>query len=349
MGQHLLSDHTTLRLGGPAPLWLTHTDPADWETIVRTTGEHGALPFTLGGGSNTLADEHGTHRPVIHMNTRGIQTRTAAGGQVEVSVQAGHALADLVAHTVAEGLSGIEYLGGIPGTAGAAPVQNAGAYGQEIGDTLTVVFAHDWTTGRTVRLNAKECGFGYRTSIFKQHPGRWTILNLTLRLNRSPAAAPVRYQHLATTLDVPLGTRPALDEGAAAVLHDRQIRGLLLPESGPDRRQAGSCFLNPTITTTQADSLRRLKGPLHTTPTDSRLRASAGWLLEHCGFQPGGEVAPGVRCSSRRTLTLTAQVGATCATFGQALATMTARVREATGITLNPEPALVTPPPRRGR
>ncbi|MFD3553781.1 UDP-N-acetylmuramate dehydrogenase [Streptomyces goshikiensis] len=341
MGQHLLSDHTTLRLGGPAPLWYTHTDPAVWDDIVRTAGEHGVCPFTLGGGSNTLADDHGTDRPVIHMTTRGIHFHPAGDGQVEVTVQAGHALADLVAHTVAEGLSGIEYLGGIPGTAGAAPVQNAGAYGQEIGDTLTTVTAHDWTTRRTIRLTATECGFGYRASIFKHHPGRWTILSLTLRLTRS-TAAPVQYQHLATTLDVPVGTRPALAEAAAAVLQDRQMRGLLLPDSGQDQRQAGSCFLNPTITTTQADRLRTLKAPLHTIPA-GRWRASAGWLLEQSGFQPGAEVAPGVRCSSRRTLTLTAQPGATGSTFQQALDTMATRVRETTGITLNPEPALVQP------
>ncbi|MCB5177922.1 FAD-binding protein [Streptomyces antimicrobicus] len=113
MGQHQLSDHTTLRLGGPAPLWLSHTTDADWPDLARTAAAHAESSFTLGGGSNTLAPDQGTTRLVIHMATRGIRTRHRLDGRVEVTVAAGHPLAELVAHTVAEGLSGIEYLGGI--------------------------------------------------------------------------------------------------------------------------------------------------------------------------------------------------------------------------------------------
>lgn len=340
MGQHQLSDLTTLRLGGPAPLWLSHTHDADWPDLARTAAEHAERPFTLGGGSNTLAPDHGTLRPVIHMATRGIRTRRLAGDQVEVTVAAGHPLADLVAHTVAEGLSGIEYLGGIPGTVGAAPVQNAGAYGQEIGDALVSVTAHDWTTGRTTRIPATACALGYRTSVFKQQPGRWTILALTLHLTRSTAAAPVTYQHLATALQVTLASRPPLVEAAAAVLNDRAQRGLLLPGTGHDARQAGSCFLNPTVTDDQADALRSQGAPLYRTSAHT-WRASAGWLLEACGYQPGTEVTRNVRCSTRRTLTLTAQANATAHGFRTALEEMAASVQAATGIGLHPEPTLV--------
>ncbi|GAA0271148.1 hypothetical protein GCM10010302_05890 [Streptomyces polychromogenes] len=227
------------------------------------------------------------------MATRGIRTRHLAGDQVEVTVAAGHPLADLVAHTVAEGLSSIEYLGGIPGIAGAAPVQNAGAYGQEIGDRLTAVTAHDWTTGRTARVPAAACGFGYRTSLFKQQPGRWTILSLTLHLTRSTAAGPVTYQHLAAAFRAPLGSRPPLAEAAAAVLHDRAERGLFLPQHGPDHRQVGSCFLNPTVTEDQAHGLLSRGAPVHRMP-EGTWRASAGWLLEACGYRPGTQVTSGV-------------------------------------------------------
>ncbi|MFE0776901.1 hypothetical protein, partial [Streptomyces sp. NPDC058861] len=251
-----------------------------------------------------------------------------------------HPLDDLVTHTVHENLTGIEYLGGIPGTTGAAPVQNAGAYGQEIGTALTAVTAYDWTTRTTTRIPRAACGFGYRTSVFKQQPGRWTILSLTLRLRRSRIAAPVTYQHLATALDVPLGARRPLAEAAAAVVRDRRARGLLLPDDGPDRRQAGSCYLNPRITPAQAEQLRCTGAPVHRTP-DGEYRTSAGWLLEHVGFTPGSRVAPGIRCSSRRALTLTAHSGATATAFRQALSTMAAKVHIQTGITLTSEPVLV--------
>lgn len=340
MGGHLLSDHTTLRLGGPAPLWLSHTHDADWPDLARIAARHPERPFTLGGGSNTLAADHGTARPVIHMATHGIRTQRLGNDRVEVTVAAGHPLADLVAHTVAAGLSGIEYLGGIPGTTGAAPVQNAGAYGQEIGDRLTSVTAHDWAIGRTVRLPAAECGFGYRTSRFKQQPGRWTILTISLHLTQSTTAAPVTYQHLAAALQAPPGSRPPLPEAAAAVLHDRAERGLLLPAAGPDHRQAGSCFLNPTVTDDQARALRGCGAPMHRTPSGI-CRASAGWLLETCGYRPGAEVTHGVRCSVHRTLTLTAQAEATAHTFREALKTMATTVHTATGITLHPEPVSV--------
>ncbi|MGW7312688.1 UDP-N-acetylmuramate dehydrogenase [Streptomyces sp. NPDC054865] len=340
MGQHQLSDHTTLRLGGPAPLWLSHAHDADWPDLARTTAAHAQRPFTLGGGSNTLAPDEGTTRPVVHMATRGIRTRHRTDGQIEVTVAAGHPLAELVAHTVAEGLSGIEYLSGIPGTAGAAPVQNAGAYGQEIGERLVAVTAHDWTTGRTTRIPAAHCDLGYRTSRFKHQPGRWTILSLTLHLTPSTAAAPVTNQHLATALQAPLKSRPPLAEAAATVLHDRAERGLLLPETGHDHRQAGSCFLNPTITDDQANALRMQGAPLYRTSSQA-WRTSAGWLLEACGFRPGAVVARGVRCSTRRTLTLTAQTEATASEFRAALKAMAARVYTVTGIALHPEPVAV--------
>ncbi|MGW1765141.1 UDP-N-acetylmuramate dehydrogenase [Streptomyces sp. NPDC002073] len=340
MGQHQLSDHTTLRLGGPAPLWLSHTHDADWPDLAHTVARHPGMPFTLGGGSNTLAADHGTTRPVIHMATRGIRTRHLGENRVEVTVAAGHPLAELVAHTVEEGLSGIEYLGGIPGGAGAAPVQNAGAYGQEIGDQLTAITAHDWTTGRTARIPAAECALGYRTSLFKQQPGRWTILSLTLHLTHSAAAAPVTYQHLAAELRAPLGSRPPLSEAAAAVLHDRAERGLLLPQDGPDHRQVGSCFLNPTVQDDQARLLQDRGTPVYRTPSGG-WRASAGWLLEACGYRPGAEVTRGVRCSTRRTLTLTAQAEATARDFCTALEEMAASVRAAAHVDLHPEPVLV--------
>lgn len=334
MGE-LLADHTTLRLGGPADQWLTHTSPDAWHEVVRAV--EGRLPFILGGGSNTLAPDGGYPGPVVRMATRGITARAVGDDRVEVTVQAGEPLARLVAYAVAEGLSGVEYLGGIPGTTGAAPVQNAGAYGQQIADRLTAVTAWDWQRGRMARLDAAACQFRYRSSVFKVQPGRWTILSVTLQLDRSSRAAPVTYGHLAQALDVPLGARPPLTEAAASVVADRQARGLTLPAHGPDVRQAGSVFLNPPVTEHQAQEVRAAGGPVYR-DVDGVVRASAGWLLEQCGHGPGRRLAPGVYCSTRRTLTVTARDGATAAGFAAALRTMATEVAESTGIELRPEP-----------
>ncbi|MFG2440798.1 UDP-N-acetylmuramate dehydrogenase [Streptomyces sp. NPDC048508] len=281
----LLADHTTLRIGGPADRFFTHTDPADWPGLARSARGERAAPFVLGGGSNTLADDAGYPGPVIRMATRGLAVRSLANDLVEVVSQAGEPLSALVAFTISEGLSGIEYLGGIPGTTGAAPVQNTGAYGQQISDTLASITAYDWHLGRTVELHPSGCDFGYRTSMFRTRPGRWTILDIVLRLTRSPYAAPITYRHLADALGIRLGVRPPLAEAAQGVLDDRRNRGLSLPQAGPDSRQAGSVFLNPPVTPAQAATIRAVGGPVYG-DQNGRLRASAGWLLEQAGYHP---------------------------------------------------------------
>ncbi|MEU8538499.1 UDP-N-acetylmuramate dehydrogenase [Streptomyces sp. NPDC048717] len=339
MGE-LLSTHTTFRLGGPADQLLTHHDPDGWTDTVQAAGER---PFILGGGSNTLADDAGYRGTVIRMATRGITTHPVGADTVDVTAQAGEPLCDLVRHAVAEGLSGVEYLGGMPGTVGAAPVQNAGAYGQQISDCLTTITAYDWTHRRLTRLDATQCGFRYRSSLFKRQPGRWTILAVTLRLTRSRSAAPVTYSHLACALDIPLGARPPLAEAAAGVIADRRARGLTLPTAGPDVRQAGSVFMNPPVTAAQAAALRAAGGPVHQDP-DGVTRASAGWLLENCGYTPGLQMEPGVVCSSRRVLTLTARDGATASGVMAALRRMARDVARTTGVELHQEPVSLHEP-----
>ncbi|WP_327230268.1 UDP-N-acetylmuramate dehydrogenase [Streptomyces murinus] len=338
MGE-LLADHTTLRFGGPADLWLSHTDSASWSETIRAL--EGRRPFILGGGSNTLADDTGYPGAVVRMANPGITARSVGDGQVELTVQSGEPLGRLVVYAVTEGLSGVEYLGGIPGTTGAAPVQNTGAYGQQIADCLTSVTAWDWALGRMVRLDPATCRFRYRSSVFKTHPGRWAILAITLRLSRSDRAAPVSYGHLAHALDLPLGSRPPLHEAAAGVLADREARGLSLPESGPDARQAGSVFLNPPVDRAQASMVRATGGRVYR-DGDGMLRASAGWLLEQSGYSPGVHVGPGVYCSASRALTVTARDDATGSSFLTCLHRMARTVRETSGIELRPEP--VRPP-----
>ncbi len=340
MAHRTLASLTTLRLGGPAGYILTVSDPADWPDAVRAVGQRDEeAPVVLGHGSNVIASDDGHPGTVLVMNTRGIAATQVDESAVAVTVQAGHPLADLVQWAAAEHLAGIECLAGIPGTVGAAPVQNAGAYGQQVSDTLDRVTVWDWEMGRLRTLPAEACRLRHRDSRFKGAPGRWTILTATFHLTRS-LAAPIVYQPLADEVGVPVGTRPPVDEVTAAVLANRHRRGLLLDHHGLDARQAGSVFLNPPVTATQAARWSAAGCPVHS-DSDGRLRAGAGWLLEHVGCCPGRQVADGIRCSERRALTLTAHDGATATSFARALAALSARVESATGIALKSEPVLV--------
>ncbi|MEV6862281.1 UDP-N-acetylmuramate dehydrogenase [Streptosporangium subroseum] len=339
MGERL-ADHTTLRLGGPADQLLTHTDLATWADISHAAVRHHGTPVVLGHGSNVLVADAGYPGLVICMATQGITVRSAPENTVDVTVQAGHPLAGLIDFAVAEGFSGLEYLTGIPGTVGAAPIQNTGAYGQQISDTLIGLTAYDWRTREIVHVLPRDCEFGYRTSLFKASPVRWTILDVTLRLRRSDRASPVIYQHLADALAMPLGTTPPLAEAAEAVLTNRRERGLTLPETGPDARQIGSAFLNPCLTQHQAQMVHAAGGPLHRT-ADGAIRGSAGWLLQHVGHSPGRRLAPGVYCSNLRTLTIVAREGATTSTFAATLQKLASQVHAATEIHLSPEPVML--------
>ncbi|MFB8171430.1 UDP-N-acetylmuramate dehydrogenase [Kitasatospora purpeofusca] len=340
MPQATLAPLTTLRLGGPVGTVLDLSDPADWLDAARTiSAREQNGPLVLGHGSNVIAADVGHPGTVLVMNTCGIAARPLTGTTVAITVQAGHPLADLVHWAAAERLSGIECLAGIPGTVGAAPVQNAGAYGQQIADTLHSVTVWDWDMGCLRTFPARACRLRYRDSRFKRTPGRWTVLTATLHLTRTPAA-PITYRPLADELGVSLGERPPVPEVTAAVLANRRRRSLLLDTNGPDARQVGSVFLNPRITTTQAAHWSDRGCPVHR-DSDGNLRASAGWLLELVGCQPGQAVADGVRCSERRTLTVTAHGDATATAFDQALAKLAARVATTTGIVLQPEPTHV--------
>lgn len=209
MAHSTLASLTTLRLGGPVERLLTISDPVAWPEAVRAVGQRdeAAPVVVLGHGSNVIAADAGHPGTVLVMNTRGITATRVDRERVAVTVQAGHPLTDLVAWAAAEHLAGIECLAGIPGTTGAAPVQNAGAYGEQVSDTLDHVTAWDWDKGRLRTLPAEACRLRHRDSRFKAEPGRWTVLTATFHLTRS-SAAPVTYQPLADELGVRVGARP---------------------------------------------------------------------------------------------------------------------------------------------
>ncbi|MFK0194522.1 UDP-N-acetylmuramate dehydrogenase [Kitasatospora sp. NPDC090308] len=335
-----LADLTTLRLGGPIAEPLRLRDPGHWPELVRTVHHRGERrPLVLGHGSNVVAADAGHAGTVAVLDTRGITAEEQDDGTVLAAVQAGHPLADLTAWAAAERLAGIECLAGVPGTVGAAPVQNTGAYGQQLSDVLDHLTAWDWDTGLLRTLPARACRLRHRHSRFKDDPGRWTVLTVTVRLTRGPAA-PVAHRPLAEELGARPGDRPPVAEVTRAVLADRRRRGLLLDPHGHDARQVGSVFLNPPVTAVAAARWSAAGCPVHP-DGDGRLRASAGWLLELVGCRPGHRIADGIRCSPHRALTLTAHDGATASGFTRVLADLAARVEAATGVVLHPEPVAV--------
>ncbi|MFE2224984.1 UDP-N-acetylmuramate dehydrogenase [Streptomyces kronopolitis] len=334
-----LAPMTTLGVGGPAAALMELHDAADFPEFVALADTLPGAPVCLGEGSNVLVSDAGCESAVLRMCTKGVRMAgSTADGRVLVEVQAGHLLSDLVDMTIAEGLTGMEMLVGIPGTTGATPVQNVGAYGQETADSLVEVTAWDWQSGRMVTLDTSACGLGHRTSVFKRSR-RWTLLSLVFALRRSELSAPVGYRPVAAVLDVPVGSRVPLEEVAQAVLAVRRRKGMVLGCSGTDDRSVGSVFLSPEISPAQAESLRAQGAPVNHFP-DGSVRVSASWLIREAGFALSSPVVPGVRLSSLH-YTLVADEGASAAAFTEAIDLVFQQVLHRTGVRLTSEIDLI--------
>lgn len=332
---------TTLGLGGPAGELAVLDDICDFAQMASYARSRSAdPPRVIGSGSNILAADDGYPGLIIRMAASGTRFAgdPASASRVLVTVSAGHQLQALVDETVAEGLSGIECLTGIPGTAGATPVQNVGAYGQEIKDIATMVRAWDWHQHREVAFSPGQCQFGHRTSIFKRS-SRWTILAVTFTLTRSPLGPPLSYSAVAEAAGVPKGTRVPPADTATAVRDVRAKKGMILDPGDQDGRTAGSIFLSPAITATAATALRAAGAPVNDFP-DGSVRVSASWLIKTAGFRLGQHITTGCRISGKH-YTIVANDGATAATFAAAAGHVAQRVRAATGITLTAEPDLL--------
>ncbi|MFF4950568.1 UDP-N-acetylmuramate dehydrogenase [Streptomyces chattanoogensis] len=330
-----LAGKTTLGIGGPAAVFADLQDLADFPEFVALADAFPGAPTCLGAGSNALVADAGCSSPVLRMNTRGVRfVGEAADGRTLVEVQAGHPLSDLVDTSVGHGLIGMEMLAGIPGTVGATPVQNVGAYGQEISDMLVEVRAWDWVSRRHVTLDAATCGLGHRTSVFKGSD-RWTLLTVVFALRKSALSAPVTYRAVAERLDVSVGSRVPSDEAVQAVLAVRRGKGMVLGCSDADRRTVGSVFFSPEVTSAQARWLQDEGASINRFP-DGTSRVSASWLMRRAGFALGSQVAERVRVSYLHH-TLVADEGASSAGFTEAIGIVVQRVLEHTGIRLKPE------------
>jgi UDP-N-acetylmuramate dehydrogenase len=318
-----LAPLTTLRLGGPA------------DRLVEAHSEHELAELApeaaliLAGGSNVVIADEGVRGTVVQIKTTGI-----AHAQDLLVVQAGEPWDGVVEYAVTNRLQGFECLSGIPGSTGATPIQNVGAYGQEVAETVQWVRVLDRATGRIETMAASECGFGYRTSVFKYHDRR-VVLAVAFKLRRSPLSGPLRYAELARTLDVPVGGQAPLDDVRAAVLQLRRRKGMVIDPDDPDSVSAGSFFTNPIL---PADAVPD-GAPMWPEP-DGRVKTSAAWLIERSGFGRGHGSGP-AGISTKHTLALVNRGGATTAELMALAHEIAAAVTARFGVDLHPEPVLV--------
>jgi UDP-N-acetylmuramate dehydrogenase len=352
-----LAAFTTLRLGGPARRFEVAATEDELVAQVRAADDGGGPLLVLGGGSNLVVADEGFPGTVVQVTTRGVR-RAADGDGLRLTVAAGEDWDTVVAQAVGDGLAGLECLSGIPGLAGATPIQNVGAYGQEVAQTLVAVRAYDRSRRAVTELAPADCGFGYRTSAFKRSAGpgavtgRYVVLDVTFLLRRSGLSAPVRYPELARTLGIGEGDRAPLAGVRSAVLGLRRGKGMVLDAADPDTRSAGSFFTNPVLDLAAFAELERAVaaafGPQTQVPRfpagPGRVKVPAAWLIERAGFARGYAPGPdgrGARISAKHTLALVNPGGATTLSLLALAREIADGVREAFGVGLAAEPVLV--------
>ncbi|KAB1915397.1 UDP-N-acetylmuramate dehydrogenase [Micromonospora sp. AMSO31t] len=340
-----LARYTTLRLGGPAGRLEVATSADEIVRKVREAEAREQAVLLLAGGSNVVIGDQGFPGAVVLIRSRGFQVVAEDTDTVTVRVEAGEPWDDLVAATVERGWSGLECLSGIPGSAGATPIQNVGAYGQEVAETITAVQAYDRTRRVVVRIPAADCGFAYRGSIFK-YSDRWVVLSVDFRLTRSPLSGPVRYAELARALGVEVGDRVPLAEARATVRRLRAGKGMVLDARDPDTWSVGSFFTNPVLEREAYERLRERAADLGEPPSwpcpGDTVKVSAAWLIDKAGFGRGHTGPEGVAISTKHTLALTNRTGAASTASLIALAReIRDGVQTRLGVTLHPEPVLI--------
>jgi UDP-N-acetylmuramate dehydrogenase len=333
-----LAQRTTLRLGGPARRLVVVDTEADLVDAVRTADAAGDPVLVLGGGSNVVIADEGFDGVVVQVATRGVERSGS-----ELTVAAGEDWDALVAGAVADGLAGIEALSGIPGLVGATPIQNVGAYGQEVAQTVTAVRVLERATGEVVSLRPEDCRFSYRHSRFKGND-QYVVLTVAFGLEPSATSGPVRYAELAARLGVDVGAGAPLADVRQAVLALRRAKGMVLDPDDHDTWSAGSFFTNPVMTREDVDRLLPAEVP-HWDEPDGRVKVSAAWLIERAGYGKGypsgdGE-APAVQVSSKHTLALTNGGSARTADLLALAREIRDGVRDRFGVELAAEPVFV--------
>ena len=355
-----LADLTTLRVGGPIAEYVRVSTTDSLLEAVRAADASGGPLLVVGGGSNLLASDAPFEGTVVDVQPFGeIASIIDEGpsGSVLVRAGAGTVWDAFVSWTLSQGLSGVEALSGIPGTVGASPVQNVGAYGHEVAETISSVEAYDRLTGDVVRLMPVELGFAYRSSAIKRSvgqpglhdrpwgpTGRWVVLSVDFRLERSPLSAPVMYSELARRLGVEAGSRADASLVRSTVLDLRRGKGMVLDPADHDTWSAGSFFTNPILSEAAAAALP--EGAPRFSAGEGLVKTSAAWLIDYAGCSKGFHLSeagdpPRASLSTKHVLALTNRGGATGADIEALARAVRERVYDAFGVTLVPEPVTV--------
>jgi UDP-N-acetylmuramate dehydrogenase len=331
-----LSKYTSLRVGGPATKIVQVSTEAQ---IIAAIEEAGDTPILImGGGTNVLIADKGFEGTVIRISNNSVQSEVDACSGATLTIGAGEDWDSFVQTTINSGFAGLETLSGIPGTVGAAPIQNIGAYGHEVSEFITRVRTYDRELKEIYTFTNSQCEFTYRNSYFKAHPGRYVVLEVQFQLRIGEFSDPITYLELSKKLGIEPGDKASVIATRAAVLELRASKGMLLSPDDRDSWSAGSFFTNPIISQQAADALPDAapKWPLN----DGRVKISAAWLIENAGMHKGDEVG-GARISTKHVLALTNSGDATAADIAELARRARGQVREVFGITLEAEVNLI--------
>ncbi len=335
-----LAPLTTLQIGGPAARMADLDREADVVDAVRDADGRGDALFVLGEGSNVVVADDGFPGLVGRMRLRGVDVRRE-GDRVVLDVAAGEPWDALVARAVDEGWRGLECMSGIPGLVGGTPIQNVGAYGQEVGETITRVRVFDRAAGAFADMDRSACGFGYRASVFKRND-RYIVTGVRFALEIGDASVPLRYAELTTALAVDAGTRVPLKDVRETVVALRRRKGMVIDPQDPESVSAGSFFVNPVVDGPVVADVEARAGerPPRFEASDGRFKLAAAWLVERAGF-PKGWGTGRVGVSRKHALALVNRGGATAKELLAAARAIRDGVRARFGVELEPEPVLV--------
>lgn len=331
-----LSKYTSFRVGGPASKIVQVSTEAEIIAAIEAAGDSPIL--IMGGGTNVLISDKGFAGTVIRISNNSVQSEVDACSGATLTIGAGEDWDTFVQTTIDRGFAGLETLSGIPGTVGAAPIQNIGAYGHEVAEFITRVRTYDRQEKALKTFTNSECQFSYRNSYFKAHPGRYVVLDVQFQIRRGEFSDPITYLELAKKLGVEPGDKAPVAATRAAVLELRASKGMLLSPDDHDSWSAGSFFTNPIISQQAADQLPNAapKWPLN----DGRVKVSAAWLIENAGIHKGDEVG-GARISTKHVLALSNSGNATASDIAELAQRARNQVKEVFGITLEAEVNLI--------
>lgn len=329
-------DLTSLRVGGPAKKFVEVATESEIIAAIEAAGDSPIL--IMGDGTNMLVSDQGFEGVVIRISNHALAAEVDACSGATLTIGAGENWDEFVATTIERGFAGLETLSGIPGSVGAAPIQNIGAYGHEVSEFITRVRTYDREKKVVKTFTNQECEFEYRNSHFKSHPGRYVVLDVQFNLRQGEFTTPITYQELANKLGITVGDKAGIVETRKAVLELRASKGMLLNPKDQDSWSAGSFFTNPIISKEIADTLPA-DAPRWPTQ-DGRVKTSAAWLIEKSGIHKG-DTHGGARVSTKHVLALTNSGNATATEIAELAKTAKQAVQQKFGITLEAEVNLI--------